>query len=64
MRCCAVRRGGPPPDAYRTLVNDRWKMLARTAYGLTQALYLLPEARKAHCSATIWTTRCVRSFLP
>jgi HEAT repeat protein len=38
-----VRRGGSPPDPYRTLVNDRWKMLTRTAYGLTQALRLLPD---------------------
>ena len=40
-----VRRRGPPPDAYRTLVNHRWKTLARTAYGLTQALRLLPDGR-------------------
>ena len=40
-----VRRGGPPPDAYRTLVNHRWKTLARTAYGLTQVLRLLPDGR-------------------
>jgi hypothetical protein len=40
-----VRRGGPPPDAYRTLVSDRWKALARTAYALTQALCLLPDGR-------------------
>jgi len=38
-----VRRGGSLPDPYRTLVNDRWKMLTRTAYCLTQALRLLPE---------------------
>jgi hypothetical protein len=40
-----VRRRGPPPDAYRTLVNDRWKLLARAAYGLTQALRLLPNGQ-------------------
>lgn len=38
-----VRRGGSPPDPYRTLVDDRWRMLARTAYSLTQALRLLPD---------------------
>jgi hypothetical protein len=38
-----VRRGGSLPDPYRTLVDDRWKMLAKTAYGLTQALRLLPN---------------------
>jgi hypothetical protein len=38
-----VRRGGSLPDPYRALVNDRWKMLTRTAYCLTQALRLLPE---------------------
>ena len=40
-----VRRGGSPPDAYRTLVKACWNMLARTAYGLTQALHLLPNGR-------------------
>jgi Cyclic nucleotide-binding domain/TLC ATP/ADP transporter len=40
-----VSRGGSPPDAYRTFVKDRWKMLARTAYGLTQALHLLPNSQ-------------------
>jgi hypothetical protein len=42
-----VRRGGPPPDPYRTLVNDRWKTLAGAAYGLTQALCLLPNGQHA-----------------
>jgi ATP/ADP translocase/HEAT repeat protein len=42
-----VRRGGSPPEAYRTLVNDRWKMLARTAYSLTQARCLLPDDRNS-----------------
>jgi ATP/ADP translocase len=40
-----VRRRGPPPDDYRMMVNDRWKMLAGTAYGLTQALRLLPNGQ-------------------
>ena len=40
-----VRRGSSPPDAYRSLVSDRWNMLARTAYGLTQALRLLPDGQ-------------------
>ena len=40
-----VRRGGSLPDPYRTLVDDRWKMLAKTAYGLTQALRLLPKGQ-------------------
>ena len=39
----SVRRGGPSMDPYRLLVSDRWNMLARTAYGLTQVLLLLPE---------------------
>jgi hypothetical protein len=38
-----VRRGGSSADPYRTLLNDRWKMLTRTAYALTQALRLLPD---------------------
>ena len=42
-----VRRRESIPDAYSPLVSDRWNLLASTAFGLTQALCLLPEREEA-----------------